>query len=119
MKQIVAVLSNDRPIYTPPRRPEGHGKIEAFNRLCRAAFVEEVRASSIRTLDDLNRAFNAWKDLKYNRRVHGETGQTPWDRWRARVSRLVHMHLRCRCPLWWMEPQHPCATAVERSRVQA
>ena len=89
MKQIVAVLSNDRPIYTPPRRPEGHGKIEAFNRLCRAAFVEEVRASSITTIDDLNRAFNAWTRLKYNRRVHGETGQTPWDRWRAEPGRIV------------------------------
>ncbi len=89
MKQIVAVLSNQRPIYTPPRRPEGHGKIEAFNRLCRAAFIEEVKASPIATLDALNQAFNAWKDLKYNRRVHGETGQTPWDRWRAEPDRIV------------------------------
>lgn len=89
MKQIVAVLSNQRPIYTPPRRPEGHGKIEAFNRLCRAAFVEEVKASSITTLEALNRAFDAWRDLKYNRRPHGETGQTPWDRWRAEPDRIV------------------------------
>lgn len=88
MAQIVAVLSDQRPIFTPPRRPEGHGKIEAFNRYCRAAFVEEVRASSIQTLDDLNRAFAAWRDLKYNRREHGETSQTPWDRWRADPGRI-------------------------------
>jgi len=88
MAQIVAVLSNQRPIFTPPRRPEGHGKIEAFNRLCRAAFVEEVRASPIATLEALNTAFEAWKDLKYNRRIHSETGQTPWDRWRAEPGRI-------------------------------
>lgn len=88
MAQIVAVLSDQRPIFTPARRPEGHGKIEAFNRLCRAAFVDEVKASSITTLDELNRAFSAWRDLKYNRRPHGETGQTPWDRWRAHPERI-------------------------------
>ncbi|MFT6144869.1 MAG: putative transposase [Myxococcota bacterium] len=27
-------------------------------------------------------------DLKYNRRVHGETGETPWDRWRAGAARV-------------------------------
>lgn len=88
MKQIVGVLSNQRPIYTTPNRPEGHGKIEAFNRLCRAAFVNEVRASTISTLDELNAAFNAWKDLKYNRRIHSEIGQAPWDRWRAEPGRI-------------------------------
>ncbi len=94
MKQIVAVLSNQKPIYTPPRRPEGHGKIEAFNRLCNAAFVDEVQASSITNLDQLNRAFRAWVDLKYNRTVHGETGQTPWDRWRTALDRIVHVDER-------------------------
>ncbi len=89
MRQIVAVLSNQRPIYTVPYRPEGHGKIEAFNRYARAAFVEEVKASSVRTLEELNRAFAAWRDLRYNRRVHGETGQTPWDRWRADPDRIA------------------------------
>lgn len=91
MKQIVAVLSNQKPIFTPPRRPEGHGKIEAFNRLCRAAFVDEVKASAIATIDELNRAFAAWRDLKYNRRVHEETGQKPWERWRAGADRIEHV----------------------------
>jgi transposase InsO family protein len=83
MAQIVAVLSNDKPIFTQPYRPEGHGKIEAFNRYCRAAFVDEVAASSITTLDELNQAFSAWRELKYNRRPHTEIGSSPWDRWRA------------------------------------
>lgn len=88
MAQATAALGSHVPIHTQPYRPEGHGKIEAFNRYCRAAFVEEVQASSILTLDDLNRAFRAWVDLKYNRRVHGETGETPWDRWRAGAHRV-------------------------------
>ncbi len=88
MRQIVAVLSNQKPIFTVAYRPEGHGKIEAFNRYCRAAFIEEVKASAITTLDELNQAFAAWRDLKYNRRVHGETGATPWDRWRAHPERV-------------------------------
>lgn len=94
MAQIVAVLSNQKPIFTQPYRPEGHGKIEAFNRLCRAAFVDEVKASSITTLDELNRAFRAWVDLKYNRRKHGETGEPPWERWRDGAHRVVHVDER-------------------------
>ena len=89
MAQIVAVLSNQQPIFTPPRRPEGHGKIEAFNRLCRAAFVDEVKASTITTLEELNTAFAAWRDLKYNRRPHSEIGEAPWDRWRAHAGRIT------------------------------
>lgn len=94
MAQIVAVLSNQKPIFTPPRRPEGHGKIEAFNRLCGDAFVAEVAASTITTLDELNQAFRAWVDLKYNRRKHGETGQPPWERWRDGAHRIVHVDER-------------------------
>jgi len=97
MAQAVAVLGCHSPIHTQAYRPEGHGKIEAFNRYCRAAFVDEVKASSITTLDDLNRAFRAWVDLKYNRRVHGETQQAPWERWRAGAHRVVvveETHLR-------------------------
>ena len=83
MAQVVAVLGSGTPIFTQPYRPEGRGKLEAFNRYCRAAFVDEVPASNITTLDDLNRAFRAWVDLRYNQRVHGETQQTPQARWQA------------------------------------
>jgi putative transposase len=88
MARIIAVLSNVRPIFTPARRPEGHGKIEVSNCYCRVVFVEEVRASAIHTLDDLHLAFAAWRDLKYNCWVYGEIGETPWDRWRADPARI-------------------------------
>lgn len=79
--RIAAVLGIHGITYTQARRPEGHGKIEAFNRLCRSAFLPELSASRVRTLDQLNEAFVAWVDLDYNRQVHGETGQTPLARW--------------------------------------
>ena len=86
MAQIVAHLGMHRVIFTQPYRPQGHGKIEAFNRLCRSAFIAELAASNIATLDQLNEAFTAWVDRHYNRRVHGDTGEQPWQRWRAAIG---------------------------------
>lgn len=88
MRQVVAELGIDGIAFTRPGRPEGHGKIEALNRLIIAAFIEEVRASSITTLDALNEAWLAWVELDYNRAVHGETGETPRDRWRKELCKL-------------------------------
>jgi len=88
MKQIVAELGIYRIAFTRPRRPMGHGKIEALNRYIRAAFIAELKASRIATLDELNEAFVAWADREYNRRVHSETGETPLDRWRRGVDRV-------------------------------
>lgn len=87
MKRIVADLGIYRIAFTRPRRPMGHGKIEALNRYIRAAFLAELKASSIATLDELNEAFVAWADREYNRRVHSETGEAPLDRWRRGVDR--------------------------------
>ena len=88
MRHIVATLGIHAIVFTKAYRPEGHGKIEAFNRLAKSAFVAEVKASRIRTLDELNEAFVAWMDLEYNQRVHGETGQTPDERWRAGIDAI-------------------------------
>ncbi len=88
MKQIVATLGLHRIIYTQPYRPMGHGKIEAFNRLVRSAFLSEIKASTITTLDQLNEAFLAWVDGEYNQRIHASTSQTPRDRWRAGIDHI-------------------------------
>jgi transposase InsO family protein len=82
MRRIAADLGIYRVVFTRPRRPEGHGKIEALNRYIRAAFLAELAASRVTTLDELNEAFVAWADRDYNRRVHSETGEAPLDRWR-------------------------------------
>jgi len=91
MRHIVATLGIHAIVFTEAYRPEGHGKIEAFNRLAKAAFVAEVKASRIRTLDALNEAFVAWMDFEYNRRVHTETGQTPGDRFREGIAHLDYI----------------------------
>lgn len=83
MRQIVASIGIDGIAFTQVKRPMGHGKIEAFNKYVNNAFIAEVKASSITTLDQLNEAWAAWIRLEYNEEVHGETGQTPNFRWHA------------------------------------
>ena len=53
VKQIVAAIGSRGIIFTEVNRPEGHGKIEALNRLIRSAFIAEVKVSKIKTLDEL------------------------------------------------------------------
>ncbi|RPJ20890.1 MAG: transposase, partial [Desulfobacteraceae bacterium] len=70
MKILCAELGIHRPIHTKPYRPEGHGKIEAFNRFCINNFIAEVKASDLLTLEELNEAFFAWINEEYNHRKH-------------------------------------------------
>jgi transposase InsO family protein len=87
MRHICARLDIRDPIHTTVERPEGHGKIEAFNRFLRG-FIAELKASPVRTLEELNEALWAWLDLEYQQRTHGETGEPPLARWRAGVERV-------------------------------
>lgn len=88
MRHIVGCLGIHGIVFTRVRRPMGHGKIEAFNRLIVSAFLAEIAASSIKTLDALNEAWLAWSDGVYNLRPHGETGEAPRDRWRKRLAEV-------------------------------
>lgn len=88
IKQLAAELSIYRVVFTKPYRPEGHGKIEALNRYIRSAFIAEVAASQITTIEELNEAFVAWLDCEYNNRVHGETGETPRARWERAIETI-------------------------------
>jgi putative transposase len=113
MKQIAAYLGIHRIAFTRPRRPEGHGKIEAFNRYVRAAFIAELKASIITTLDELNEAFVAWADRDYNRRVHSETGEAPLDRWRREADRARYADdEKMRQAFLWKETRTPDKAGV-------
>jgi transposase InsO family protein len=91
MAQICATLGMHRIVFTTPYRPMGHGKIEAFNRACRAQFIAELKASPICTLEELNRAFLAWLELEYNKSRHSELGVSPHERWMQDVGRARYV----------------------------
>jgi transposase InsO family protein len=113
MQQIVASMGAHRITYTQAYRPEGHGKIEAFNRAVRGQFLCELKTSSVRTIDELNEAFRAWSDLFYNAKVHTETGQTPLERWRAGADRVKYVEQETlRQAFLWKEERTPDKTGV-------
>lgn len=101
---IVARLGIVGIVFTKPRRPMGHGKIEAFNRLINSAFIAEVKASNITTLDQLNEAWVAWVDAYYNVETHTETLERPVDRWRAHLPKVQFVdEARIRAAFLWSE----------------
>ena len=114
MRTIVAEIGVEGIAFTKVRRPMGHGKIEALNRLMTSAFIAEAqRASSITTLDGLNEAFVAWMDLVYNMEVHGETHEKPLDRWeKGRSSLRVVDEERLRKAFLWRETRKPDKAGV-------
>ena len=113
MQLICAELGIHRPIYTRPYRPMGHGKIEAFNRYCITNFIAEVKASAIRTLDQLNEAFFAWIDEEYNQRTHRALGISPKQRWLKDASRIEYLEEeKIRIAFLWRELRTADKTGV-------
>ena len=115
MRLICAELNIHRPIHTQAYRPEGHGKIEAFNRFCVTNFIAEVKASTIRTLDQLNQAFFAFIDVEYNRRRHSELAMSPKQRWLKDASRITYLEEeKIRTAFLWRELRTADKTGVIR-----
>lgn len=113
MRQIVAALRLHRIIFTRKHRPMGHGKIEALNRLINSAFLAEVRKSKIATVEQLNEAFRAWVDLHYNRKIHGETGEVPLQRWRNNIAHVRYAEEdKLRQAFLWKETRTPDKAGV-------
>jgi transposase InsO family protein len=113
MKILCAELGIHKPVYTTPNRPQGHGKIEAFNRFCVNNFIAEVKASNVITLDQLNEAFFAWVDEEYNHRKHSELGMSPKKRWLKDSSRIEYLEEeKIRVAFLWRELRTPDKTAV-------
>lgn len=72
-----------------PRRPQGKGKIERFIRTCKESFISEAKkAANITTLEELNAAYDGWKE-RYGNRIHSDLdGMTPEERWRKEEHRI-------------------------------
>jgi putative transposase len=113
MKILCAELGIHKPIYTAPYRPQGHGKIEAFNRFCVNHFIAELKASALHTLDQLNEAFFAWVDEEYHHRKHSELGMSPKKRWLKDSSRIEYLdEEKIRVAFLWRELRTPDKTAL-------
>jgi len=113
MKILCAELGIHKPIHTAPYRPQGHGKIEAFNRFCVNNFIAEVKASSVLTLDQLNEAFFAWIDEEYNHRKHSELGMSPKKRWLKDSSRIEYLdEEKIRVAFLWRELRTPDKASI-------
>ena len=71
-----------------PRRPQGKGKIERWNRTVKQGFYPEVQRAGVTTLEELNNHFQGWLEKEYQRRMHEELGMTPLERWQKDASRI-------------------------------
>lgn len=84
-------------VHSKPGRPEGRGKIERFFRFVDTSFKPEaydlIESGQIKSVEELNNYFQIWLDMMYHERVHGETRQTPKDRFEESEQSLVYPHL--------------------------
>lgn len=86
--------TNIKLLHRPPYDPAPGGLIERLFQTAQGQFEAEVRAGDLLTLDQLNRALSAWLTVDYHQKEHGETGQSPQQRYQdgLNVIRQVDMN---------------------------
>jgi transposase InsO family protein len=72
-------------IHSRPYKPQGRGKIERFFKTVRIQFLSGFQGNN---LDELNQAFTFWLRDLYHPRIHSATGQSPFQRFTARMQCL-------------------------------
>ena len=92
-----------RLIHSRPGRPEGRGKIERVFRTIRDQVLVEFDDHPPASLEELGRAFQAWVESVYHRRVHSETGQAPLERFLAAGAPAVPSERSLREAFRWSE----------------
>lgn len=71
-------LNIDPPIFSKPYVSESRGKIERWFGYVKSNFEAEIMArGGCSDIEELNELFKAFVELKYNNRVHSETGLVP------------------------------------------
>jgi transposase InsO family protein len=97
--QIACYRLHIRHLHRKAGDPPGGGVIERFFETVQSQFEAEVRAGSILTLDELNRAFSAWLEMSYHRRRHSETGEPPRERYDRGLTaiRPVDLEAAAKC----------------------
>jgi transposase InsO family protein len=68
------------PHTTLPQSPEQNGKQESFWTQVEGRLMAMLEGEPELTLELLNRATQAWVEQEYQRKVHSETGQPPFER---------------------------------------
>jgi len=70
--------------HSKPGRPEGSGNIERFFQFVDSSFKPEaydlIETRKIVTVEQLNQYYKMWLDMLYHERIHGETKQSPRQR---------------------------------------
>lgn len=78
-------------------RPEGRGKIERFFQFVDSSFKPEaydlIEMRKIVTIEQLNQYFQLWLDMFYHERIHGETKQSPRQRFEENEQPLTYPSL--------------------------
>ena len=72
-------------IHAKPYTPHGKGKIERWFKTVRSSFLPMFNGSS---LIELNEALTLWITESYHQRIHGATGQTPFERFTSKMHCL-------------------------------
>jgi putative transposase len=72
-------------IHAKPYTPQGKGKIERWFKTVRSSFLPMFKGSG---LIELNEALTLWVTESYHQRIHGATGQTPFERFTSKMHCL-------------------------------
>jgi len=80
-------------IHRPNRDPSPGGLVERLFGTNQAQFESEVRAGDILTLDQLNKAFQAWLHVVYHENVHSETNEKPRKMFQAALPNMKPINM--------------------------
>lgn len=72
-------------IHAKPYQPQGKGKIERWFKTIRTSFLPGFKGT---TIEDLNMCLDLWVNDIYHKKRHGATGETPFDRFTAKMECL-------------------------------
>ncbi len=85
-------------IHAKPYTPQGKGKIERWFKTVRSSFLPMFKGSG---LIELNEALTLWVTESYHQRIHGATGQTPFERFTSKMHCLRTSPTKCKPLSFW------------------
>lgn len=83
--EYIAASLNISLIHAKPYQPQGKGKIERWFKTIRTSFLPGFKGN---TIEDLNMCLDLWVNDIYHKKRHGSTGQTPFERFTAKMECL-------------------------------